>query len=250
MSILHRKFFIRTVPPSGQDIENQERHWCVIQSLSKESEMLSGLHKAILAEPWDGEGRQRVRTFLFHVAFFGANYLAVADSPPPASIRNETKIPVFTRPEPLFVFNRWNPLYYNSTPYLDVYLNGPLDQMAENPLYFTIDLSQPATGEFPGPEYYFSVQISLSLEGYDNARRRYEMFGGPVQFTSPVFVFQERYETTHESNWNSFILGFSIPGKSFGPIWTHAVWFRMPTNGNFGTISRSTLSDALAFVIN
>jgi hypothetical protein len=212
--------------------------------------MMSGLHAAILTGPWDTAGGDPVRRFLFHVALFGANYLAVADSPPPATIPNTTKIPVFTRPEPLFVFNRWNPLYYNSTPHLDVEITGPIGQMAENPLYFTINLSTPAARYFPGPGFYFTMPISLTLEGYDNSRRSYVSSSAPVEFTSPLFIFQERYETTDETNWTSFILGFSIPGKSIGPIWTHAVWFRLPFNQHFGTIDRATLTDALTFVIN
>jgi hypothetical protein len=122
--------------------------------------------------------------------------------------------------------------------------------MAENPLYFTINLSTPATGYFPGPEFYFTMPISLTLEGYDNSRRSYVSSSAPVEFTSPLFIFQERYETNNETNWTSFILGFSIPGKSIGPIWTHAVWFRLPLNQEFGTIARATLTDALTFVIN
>lgn len=250
MSILNRKFVIQTIPQAGRGMQDEAERWCVIQSLSKESEMMSGLHAAILTEPWDTAGRYPVRRFVVHIALFGANYLAVADSPPPATIPNGTKIPVFTRPEPLFVFNRWSPLYYNSTPHLDVEIRGPVDQMAQNPLYLTINLSTPATSYFPGPDYYFTMPVSLILEGYDDARRRYVASSEPVEFTSPVFIFQEQYITNDETNWTSFILGFSVPGKSIGPIWTHAVWFRMPINNTFGTISRATLTDALTFVIN
>jgi len=253
MSIIRRNFILRAFsandPILGDDVVNQQE-WCVIQKLTKESEMVSSFHSAILTPPWDSTGNIAIRKFRFHVALFGANYLVAATSPPPASIPSSTKIPVFARPDPLFTFNRWVPMYYNSAPDIELELQGPLGQMAQNLLMLIIDLRSPIRITFPGPDCYFEIPIRIILEGRDNNGRSYRMAGGPVLCTTSQFVYQAAYSTEDMSAWNVFILGFSLPGKNLGPYWTHAVWFRMDANHLYGTISRIGLNNAISFTVN
>jgi hypothetical protein len=253
MSIIRRKFILRALsvndPTLGDDVVNQH-DWCVIQTLTRESEMVSSFHSAILTPPWDGAENSKIRKFTFHVALFGANYLVAATSPPPATIPSSAKIPMFARPDPLFVFNRWLPTYYNSAPDIELELQGPLDQMAQNLLTLTIDLRSPIRITFPGPDCYFEIPIRIVLEGRDDNGRSHRMIGGPVLCTTSTFVYQAAYSTDSMSAWNVFILGFSLPGKNLGPYWTHAIWFTMDTNTLYGTVSRVNLNNAISFNVN
>lgn len=220
----------------------------VVQPLSNESEIMSSIHRAIFTPPWDIFTNGRA--FQIHAALFGANYLHVATNPPPSAIPRATRVPMFTRPEPVETFVRSTPMYYNTVSTNVVTLVGPFGQLMENVLEFTYDVSSGITIDFPGPSCSFTTNFNVSLKGYDNAGNPYVMGSGPTPGGTSTFIYQETYTTTGPARWTAFIIGFSIASKSVGPIWTHALWFRLPVNASFGTIARNRLDDAVKYAIN
>jgi hypothetical protein len=120
----------------------------------------------------------------------------------------------------------------------------------ENKLEFTYDISPGIAINFPGPLCSFTTNFGISLKGYDNANNSYVMGSGFIQGGTSTFVYQETYTTVGPSRWTAFVLGFSIASKNVGPIWTHALWFRLPVNAAFGTIARNRLEDAIQYAVN